>query len=158
MSCAEIRRLFWQLILLVLRSAEAVLGWSRWRRRHQAEACRHHYRRRARHYVPPGAPRQHQPSAPDSAIVEPRKSLVEEVWQRLEPLLPRGKRPGRPYRHERRVIVEAIVHQKQTGCAWKALPTHFPPYETVRSQLRRWQQAGLWDIAWNGLVQPCSAT
>lgn len=83
--------------------------------------------------------------------------LVEEVWQRLQALLPTSKRGGRPYSHDRRVIVEAIVHQRRTGCAWNKLPSHFPPYQTVHTQLRSWQKSGLWDIAWNeGLEQPSS--
>lgn len=158
MSCAEIRQLFWLLVLLVERTTASILQWSRWRRRHQAQAQFHHYRRRAREAPCPALSRQREPSAPEPAGANKPAKLAQEIWQRLEPLLPTGKRPGRPLTHDRRVIVEAIVHQKQTGCAWKALPTHFPPYETVRSQLRRWQQAGLWDIVWKGLEQLCSAT
>jgi hypothetical protein len=36
--------LFWQLVLAVERGAAAVLGWSRWRRWHQAWARYHRYR------------------------------------------------------------------------------------------------------------------
>jgi len=82
--------------------------------------------------------------------------LVEVVWQRLQPLLPTGKRGGRPYSYDRRLIVEAIVHQRRSGCAWNELPSDFPPYQTVYTQLRNWQKSGLWGIAWNeGLEQPC---
>ncbi len=82
--------------------------------------------------------------------------LVEVVWQRLQGRLPTGKRCGRPYTHDRRGIVEAIMHQRRTGCAWNALPSHVPPSQTVHSQLRNWQKSGRWDIAWTeGLEQPC---
>jgi transposase len=80
--------------------------------------------------------------------------LVEGLWQRLQPLLPNHKRGGRPYSHERRLLVEAIVYQMQTGCAWNELPSHFPPYQTVHAQLRKWQKTGVWAKAWDGLVQP----
>ena len=69
-------------------------------------------------------------------------------------MLPSGKRPGRRPTHDRRLILEAIVYQMQTGCAWNALPKHFPPYQTVYTQLRQWQETGIWDIVWNGLEQP----
>ncbi|NTU80638.1 MAG: transposase [Chloroflexales bacterium] len=139
------------------RTTASILQWSRWRRRHQAQAKFHHYRRRVREGPCPARVRQQQESSvPEPADASKPGKLAHEVWQRLAPLLPSGKRPGRPWTHDRREIVEAIVHQKQTGCAWNALPPHFPPYETVRSQLRRWQQAGLWEIAWNGLEQACS--
>jgi transposase len=83
------------------------------------------------------------------------RELLEVVWQRLQPLLSTEKRPGRPYSHDRRLIVEAIVHQRQTGCAWNALPSQFPPYQTVHSQLRSWQKTGVWTKVWEGLEQPC---
>jgi transposase len=82
--------------------------------------------------------------------------VVEVVWQRLQLLLPTVARRGRPYTHDRHLIVEAIVHQRRTGCAWNALPSHFPPYQTVHTQLRNWQKSGLWDIAWSEeLEQAC---
>lgn len=48
LSVAEVRRLFRQ-VLLVRSPApvDHVLGWSRWRRRHQARARHFHYRRHA---------------------------------------------------------------------------------------------------------------
>lgn len=90
----------------------------------------------------------------DEPIANVSVDQVEEVWQRLEPLLLRDERRGRPYSHDRRRIVEAIVYQMQSGCGWNALPKHFPPYQTVHAQLRTWQKSGIWDIAWNGLEQP----
>jgi hypothetical protein len=131
-----------------------VLRWSWWRRWHQATAHFHHYRRRAKRTGPlsvPDAPASSTP--PDTAARTPATG-VAEVWQRLQPLLPSGKRPGRRYAHDRRLILEAIVYQMQSGCAWNALPSHFPPYQTVYAQLKQWQKTGIWDIIWNGLEQP----
>ncbi|MEI6775693.1 MAG: transposase [Chloroflexales bacterium] len=67
---------------------------------------------------------------------------------------PSGKRSGRPRTRDRRVILAAIVHQMQTGCAWNALPSHFLPYQTVHWQLRQWQKSGVWAKIWDGLAQP----
>src|SRR6266540_3276268 len=47
LSCAEIRHLFWQLVLAVERSVAGVLKWSSWRRWHQAWARWYHSRKRA---------------------------------------------------------------------------------------------------------------
>jgi hypothetical protein len=151
--------LFWQLVLLVERSAAAILRWSHWRRWHQAWARYYHYRRRKEERQPdfcPEASEEVASSAVGAVDVLEASELVEVVWQRLQLLLPSGKRCGRPYSHDRRLIVEAIVHQRRTGCAWNKLPSHFPPYQTVHTQLRNWQKTGLWGIAWNeGLEQPC---
>jgi hypothetical protein len=41
----EVRRLLWQLWWAPLQPTDYVLGWSLWRRRHQARAKRCHYQR-----------------------------------------------------------------------------------------------------------------
>ncbi len=46
LSSAEIRHLLWQLVLALGQTAEEILAWSRWRRRHQAVAKYYHYKRR----------------------------------------------------------------------------------------------------------------
>lgn len=153
MSCAELRHLFWQLILLVARSAEAVLGWSRWRRRHQAEARWHHYRRRVLPgpVVPTGpAP---SPSAREAAATLTPPAGIELAWQRLQALLPPSPK-RRPIIHPRRTMLEAIVYVLQTGCGWGRLPTNFPPARAVHTQFRRWKRDGIWSQIWEGLNPP----
>lgn len=79
---------------------------------------------------------------------------MDMVWSRLAPLLPPTQRLGRPYAHDRRVVLHAIVYVMQTGCAWHTLPSSFPPWQTVYAQLVRWRKAGIWDKIWVGLDQP----
>ena len=116
-----------------------MLRWSAWRRWHQAWARYHHYRRRA----------DQTPALPPAPEVGPPTTDLDGLWERLEPLLPRGKRTGRPYDHDRRVILAAILHVMETGCSWHALPERFPPWQTVYTQLRRWQELGIWNQIWS---------
>jgi hypothetical protein len=46
LTVPEVRHLLWRLIWATRQEADAVLSWSRWRRRHQARAKRCHYRTR----------------------------------------------------------------------------------------------------------------
>jgi hypothetical protein len=46
LTVPEVRRLLWRLVWTTGYQADAVLHWSRWRRRHQARAKRCHYRTR----------------------------------------------------------------------------------------------------------------
>ncbi len=46
MSVAEIRKLLWRLVWAVEPTVKFILGWSVWRRRHQAVARECHYQRR----------------------------------------------------------------------------------------------------------------
>jgi hypothetical protein len=49
---AEIRKLVWQVVWAVTPLVAAVLGWSVWRRQHQAIARICHYQRRVQHLAP----------------------------------------------------------------------------------------------------------
>ncbi len=84
--------------------------------------------------------------------------VTEVVWKRLEPLLPPSRRTGRPYTHQRRLVLEAIVYVMQTDCGWQRLPSRFPPRQTVYSRLTRWREKGIWDIIWAGLDRPSPIT
>ncbi len=46
LTLPEVRRLVYRLVVRILAPPDAVLHWSRWRRRHQARAQRSHYQRR----------------------------------------------------------------------------------------------------------------
>src|SRR4029453_6207050 len=80
LSCAEIRHLFWQLVLVVERSVQVLLDWSSWRRWHQAWARYYHYRRRGKLEQPR--------SEEQKEVVATERERTDEVWRRLEPLLP----------------------------------------------------------------------
>ncbi|PPK60684.1 transposase [Actinokineospora auranticolor] len=72
--------------------------------------------------------------------------LSDAEWAVVEPLLPTPAshpRGGRPEKHPRREIVDAILYVVRTGCAWRALPADFPPRETVYWYFTRWEQQRL---------------
>ena len=65
----------------------------------------------------------------------------EEQWALIEPLLPAVNTGGRPEKHPRRAIVDAILYVVRTGCAWRQLPADFPPWQTVYWYFVRFEQA-----------------
>jgi len=57
--------------------------------------------------------------------------LSDEMWARVEPLLPPVKGAmGRPMR-EHRCLVEGAIYRYRTGIAWRDLPAEFGPWQTV---------------------------
>jgi len=58
----------------------------------------------------------------------------------IEPLLPAAGAGGRPEKHPRRDVVDAILYVVRAGCAWRALPVDFPPWQTVYWYFNRWEQ------------------
>lgn len=78
----------------------------------------------------------------------PASSITDAQWVVLEPLLPppgntRG-RGGRPEKHPRRRILDAIFYLVRGGIAWAALPREFPPHQTVYGIFGRWTRHGVW--------------
>jgi transposase len=51
-----------------------------------------------------------------------RGDLTNEQWARLEPLLPKGKKPGRPPTWSKRQLIDGIRWRSRTGAPWRDLP------------------------------------
>lgn len=76
---------------------------------------------------------------------DPPLVLAEMLWNQLAEFLPVPSDTGRPYTHDRRRVVEAILYKQHTNCGWRRLPATYPPAKTVYGQFRRWQTSGHWD-------------
>jgi putative transposase len=78
--------------------------------------------------------------------------LTDEQWEVLAPLLPvplwQTPLGGRPEKHHRRTVVDAILYVADNGIKWRALPADFPPWRTVYGIFAAWQQ----DRVTGGLV------
>ncbi|MGW2183794.1 IS5 family transposase [Streptomyces sp. NPDC001732] len=81
--------------------------------------------------------------------------MNEDEWTLTEPLLPlvawRWGRGGRPEKHCRRGIVDAIRYVVDNGCKWRALPADFPPHRTVYALFVRWERGQFLDDLHNPL-------
>jgi transposase len=69
--------------------------------------------------------------------------LTDAQWALIEPLLPPPSKDGRRPTHRRRDIVDAILYIDRAGCAWRALPVDFPPWQTVYGYFARWHDDGV---------------
>ncbi len=68
--------------------------------------------------------------------------LTDAEWVQIEPELPAPSKDGRHEAHPRREIVNAILYMARNSCSWRALPSDFPPWETVYGFFRRWRKDG----------------
>jgi transposase len=73
--------------------------------------------------------------------------LADQEWAVIAAVLParRPGGPGRPAVHPRRRIVEAILYVDRTGCAWRYLPSEYPPWRTVYGYFTAWRADGSLD-------------
>ncbi len=63
--------------------------------------------------------------------------LTDEEWSAVEPLLPKAAPTGRPREIDLREVLNAIRYLVRSGCEWRMLPVHFPPWQTVYWWFRR---------------------
>ena len=128
------------------------LGWSLWRRAHQAVAKRSHAAtRKAKR------DRLQEERVPDLASPAPTitttksfstpmvSPLTDQKWECVRLLMPSQKPPtGRPRRDHRQVLA-GMVWVLGTGSSWRDLPEEeFGPWRTVYGRYREWREEGLW--------------
>ena len=76
--------------------------------------------------------------------------VPDELWERIEPLLPKVERrfryPDRKRLPDRRAL-EGILFVLHTGIAWRHLPLElgFGGGSTCYRRLDEWQKAGVWE-------------
>jgi len=63
--------------------------------------------------------------------------LTDEEWSAIEPLLPGPAKRGRKRKTNLREVVNALRYMVRSGCEWRMLPVHFPPWQTVYWWFRR---------------------
>jgi transposase len=73
-----------------------------------------------------------------------RADLTDAQWAVLEPLLPRGKKPGRPPEWTKRQLIDGIRWRVRTGAPWRDVPERYGRWQTVYGLFRRWQRNGTW--------------
>jgi putative transposase len=80
----------------------------------------------------------------------------DDLWQRIAPLLGPEKAPGTPGRPATpfRLLFDALLYVLRTGCQWHAIPRQeYAPGTTVHGRFRQWVQAGVFEKAWQVLLE-----
>lgn len=78
-----------------------------------------------------------------------RWQVPDELWDEIEPLIPRRERrfryPGRR-RYDERACLEGILTVLRYGIPWDALPAEpgLPSGKTCWRRLDEWERAGVW--------------
>jgi len=71
--------------------------------------------------------------------------VSDEEWAFVAPYLSLLPQTAAQRRHEVREVFHAVRYLVRTGAPWRWLPTHFPPWEAVYQQTRRWIAAGCFE-------------
>jgi putative transposase len=73
-------------------------------------------------------------------------NVTNAEWELVADLFERAPgRRGTPAHYSRRELVNACSYVLRTGCAWRLLPTTFPPWQAVYKAFVRWVAAGVFE-------------
>ncbi len=73
-----------------------------------------------------------------------RADLTDAQWARLEPLLQRNRKAGRPPRWTKRQLIDGIRWRTRVGCPSRDVPPQYGSWSAVYGLFRRWQRGGVW--------------
>ena len=74
--------------------------------------------------------------------------MSDHEWELIADLVAPYWKPGemgRPIKHDRRAIVNAIFYVAATGCQWRRLPAEYPNWSTVHHYHVTWSRDGTWE-------------
>lgn len=120
-----------------------LLGWSAWRRAHQAVAARYHKvsraaKRAASQALDGERPLETAATAPEEA------TLTDEQWALVSPLLPPQRGGiGRPP-NDHRAVLGGILWVARTDSSWREMPEEYGKWETAYRRHELWLKQGLW--------------
>jgi hypothetical protein len=121
------------------RQRRFLLGWSAWRRAHQAVAARcRSAKRAARRTLGREGPPEIAAIAPEEA------SLTDEQWALVRPLLASQRGGiGRPP-NDHRTVLGGILWVARTGSSWREMPEEYGKWESAYRRHEQWVKQGLW--------------
>ena len=86
-------------------------------------------------------------------------SIPDELWERIEPLLPKPIKEHPLGCHRKRVdnraAMNAIFFVLRTGCQWNHLPQAYPDDSSVHRTFQRWVERGVFDQLWAVIQAVC---
>ena len=69
--------------------------------------------------------------------------LRDDQWERIEALIPGGRKGKRGPRSNNRRFVDALLWMARSGARWRDLPEQFGDYRTVKRRYYDWVERGV---------------
>ncbi len=81
--------------------------------------------------------------------------VKDKQWRRLQAVWPKAPngRTGRPRKYPLREVVNTILYQLRTGCAWRLLPHDLVPWTVAWEHFRRWRDDGTLQLIHDALYE-----
>jgi putative transposase len=79
--------------------------------------------------------------------------MTDRQWSNIKDLFPPAKPGGRPRSTSLRRLLDGLSYLLVNGCHWRALPSEYPPWQTVYCYFRQWSRDGTWQRIHERLYQ-----
>lgn len=123
------------------------LGWSAWRRAHQAVAkrCKKASWAAKRALFRRESPLEDRTEAHVTTLSPEGAPLTDAEWKMVEPLIPQRPPAGRRY-NDHRMVLGGILWVARTGSSWREMPEEeFGKWQTAYRRYELWVKQGLWE-------------
>jgi len=120
------------------------LGWSAWRRAHQAVAKRCKKASRGAKRALRRESTLEDRIGPHATTLSPEEApLTDAEWKLVKPLIPQRPPAGRRY-NDHRTVLGGILWVGRTGSSWREMPEEFGKWQTAYRRYELWVKQGLW--------------
>lgn len=82
-------------------------------------------------------------TTPENALH--RHDLTDEMWAKIEPLLPGRRGTWGGIAQNNRRFVNAVLWIVRTGAPWRDLPAEYGGWSNTPRRFIRWRNAGVWE-------------
>jgi transposase len=79
--------------------------------------------------------------------------LRDDQWERLEPLVPGGRKGKRGPRANNRRFLNALLWMARSGGRWRDLPERLGDHQAVKRRYYRWIEMGVLDAMLEALAR-----
>ena len=74
------------------------------------------------------------------------QDVTDEEWAFVLPYLLLSREDSRSRKHSLRELFNGVRYIVRTGNQWRCMPNDLPPWPAVYQQMRRWMEAGVFEI------------
>lgn len=79
-------------------------------------------------------------------------SLTDRQWEIIQPMLPREKTAGRPYKYLRRDLLDGVFYVLDNGIKWRNMPHDFPHWCSIYRYYTQLMESGIWMMINDALI------
>ncbi len=82
-----------------------------------------------------------------------RTVLTDDMWERIQPLLPGKTTDPGVTAADNRLFLEAVLWKARTGAPWRDLPPRFGKWNSVYKRFRRLSCSGVFELVFDALSE-----